>query len=70
MFEGTYKCVCVCVCVLTHVPPYSLKQCQNESYRHDTFLDVPLSVKPFGASHALESVVSWMYVHMYSVYKW
>lgn len=35
---------------------YSLLQCGHESAREDTFLDIPLVIKPFGSSITFGSV--------------
>ena len=32
-------------------------QCNRESFRSDTFLDIPLAIKPFGMDTALKSMV-------------
>lgn len=32
-------------------------ECGNESWRIDTYLDIPLVIRPFGASQAFGSVV-------------
>lgn len=32
-------------------------ECGNESWRNDTYLDIPLVIRPFGASQAFGSVV-------------
>ena len=39
-------------------PPVCCRQCENESARVDSYLDIPLVVRPFGASQAYTSVVS------------
>lgn len=35
---------------------YSLLQCGHESAREDTFLDIPLVIKPFGSTITFGSV--------------
>lgn len=35
-----------------------IPQCGSESARTDTFLDIPLAIRPFGSKQALGSVVS------------
>ena len=32
-------------------------ECGNESWRNDTYLDIPLVIRPFGASQVFGSVV-------------
>lgn len=34
------------------------RACKRESVKPDVFLDLPLAVKPFGATEAFKSVVS------------
>lgn len=37
-------------------------ECGNESWRIDTYLDIPLVIRPFGASQAFGSVVRLVFI--------
>ena len=49
-----YKCI-------NNVIYHLTIQCGNESARTDSFLDIPLVIKPFGSDIAYKSVVSFHY---------
>ena len=62
LYQGDMKdyVKCLEVCVFSFFLSCSINclQCNNESAREDHFLDIPLVIKPFGASRAYTSVVS------------
>lgn len=42
---------------------YLYFQCGNESARIDTYLDIPLVIRPFGSTTAYKSVVSFREIY-------